>query len=302
MYTRSMENNKRWISSIFIVLFSQVVLCAQNLPVVATYSLNSNDIGENVSKTVNDLIFSFIKELRTYRLLDMRSDTLPRDLRVPDGTDYLFYGSLTSQQDGIKLEMVLKGGPFAVTRMISRVFDNSNRILLESRLLVQELFDQSVILPDPMDAPAGAQTGYSPVTDSGALASNNQKLLSVENIDSLAGSWHAEEGIEKIMILRGGRGVAILSSGVSVSLELLLSNGQLVVRQKGMVNPRQFIDLPDPVAKQASNIAPPLEWRFSITPDQNMLIGTKKTVLIKNDGKTILTMENVILEVNWKRD
>lgn len=279
---------------------------SQKLPVVAAYSLTSNDVGEHIAKTVDDLVFSFVKELRNYSVIDMRRDQPPRDLSVPDGTDYIFYGNMTSQRDGIKLELVLKGGPFGVTRLLSRVYENSNLILLESRLLVRDIFDQSVALPDPLPAPAiGADSRIEkPVTGVGGVSGGEslRELRAVSNIDSLAGSWRGEDGIEKVMLLRGGRGVAVLSSGVSISLEVILSGDDLVVRQKGAANPRQFSDLPDPVARQAANIAPPLEWRFMITPDQKILSGTKKHVTIKNDGKNILTMENAVTLVSWTRD
>ncbi|ULQ60004.1 hypothetical protein K7I13_01325 [Brucepastera parasyntrophica] len=74
------------------------------------------------------------------------------------------------------------------------------------------------------------------------------------------------------------------------------------MRQKGASSPRQFVDLPDPVAKQAVNIAPPLEWRFMITPDQKVLVGNKRTVLIHNDGKNILSMEGIIVDEVWTRN
>lgn len=279
--------------SLFLALSSYAA--AQELPVVAIYTLSSSDVGDHVAKTVNDLVFSFVRELRTYRVMDMRHESLPRDLGAPDGTDYIFYGTMTDQPDGIKLELVLKGGPLGVTRLLSRVYENSNRILLESRMLVRDLFDQSVQLPEPTihlanTAPASTQQSIQPDT-----------LKRVENIDSLAGSWKGEDGIERIMILRGGRGVAVLSSGVSIPLEIISSGDDLLVRQKGSTNPRQFADLPDPVAKQAAAIAPPLEWRFLITDDQKTLSGKKKDVQIKNDGKNVLSMDSKEFTVSWTR-
>ncbi len=270
---------------------------AQAVPSVAAYGLSSNDIGENVSRTVNDLVFSFIKELKSYRIIDLRNEVPPRDLGVPEGADYIFYGSLVSQADGTKLELVLKGGPQRVTRLISRIYDNSNIILLESRMLVRDLFDTSVTLPDA-ELPKARPEGPVVPDEPRALSS----LGPVNDLDSLAGSWRGEAGVEKVMILRGGRGVAVLSSGVSIPLELFLSGGTLVVRQKGPSNLRQFIDLPDPVARQAVSAAPPLEWYLMESEDHKTLGGTKKTVIIKNDGKNILTMESVSVEVVWSRD
>jgi hypothetical protein len=291
-----MKGKERFFSAVLFLMI-QAILIAEDRPVVAAFSLVASDTPENVSHTVNDLVFSFIRELRDYRILDMRSEPLPANLNAPDGTDYIFYGYLVNQADGIQLELVLRGGPFVITRKISRVYDNSNRILLESRMLVRDLFDQSVKLPDPVDT--SLSPGSGPV--SGGI-SRDTPLQPVSGIDSLAGSWHGEEGIEKVMILRGGRGIVVLSSGISLSLELQMSGTDLLIRQKGSVTPRQFIDLPDIVARQAADIAPPLEWRFMITADQKTLSGMKKTVVVKNDGKNILTMEPLTVAVIWTRD
>jgi hypothetical protein len=290
-YQTGMRTGKRFRWIVFLAFFTGAILPAQNLPVVYAYSLESTDTSDPVYLSVNDLIFSFIQELRTYRIIDKRPESVLPDTPVPAGADYLFFGSLNRQQDGIKLELVLKGGPMAITRLISRVYDNSNRILLESRMLVRDLFDQSVRLPD-----SGTNTAKAVIPESGT------DLVPVADTDSLAGSWHGEQGIEKVMLLRGGRGLAILTSGVSLPLELSLSDGNLIIKQKGIVSSRQFIDLPEPVARQAANIAPPLEWIFLVSGDQKTLKGKKKSVLIKNDGKNILSMENVTTEVVWTRD
>lgn len=297
---RDLDQKQRILISLCLLLSVVMGTHAQSVPSVAVFSLYSTNIGENITVSVNDLIFSFIRELRTYRTVDMRTDTLPLDMSVPDGTDYLFFGTISNQPDGIKLELVLKGGPQGVTRLISRVYENSNRILLESRMLVRDLFDQSVRLPDP-DEPVYTQGLPESLTPPADETQEKQELVSVSSIDSLAGSWEGEAGIERIMLLRGGRGVAVLSSGVSISLEVVVSNGDLVVRQKGNANPRQFDDLPDPVARQAANVAPPIEWRFLISKDQRTLSGTKKTVVVKNDGKNILNMESTEYPVSWIR-
>lgn len=284
---------------LILLLVAMSGLGSQTLPVVAAYSLSSTNSNDTLSRTVNDLVFSFIRELRTYRMVDMRSESLPADLRVPEGTDYLFYGFLKEQPDGIRLELILKGGPDSVTRMISRVYENSNRILLESRMLVRTLFDQSVPLPDPS---LNQENSSSPETADAATGSPSDALIPVRNIDSLAGSWHGEEGIEKIMLLRGGRGIAVLATGISISLDLVIAGDDLVIRQKGQINPRQFSDLPDTVARQASVIVPPLEWRFRVSADQKKLSGTKKTVMIRHDGQNILSMYPQTVDVSWLRD
>jgi len=297
----SMRKCRRYVCTILLILIPRIVLFAQVLPSVAVFSLSSTDSTNTISHTVNDLVFSFIRELRTYRIVDMRSDSLPDNLGIPEGNDFIFYGNLQEQPDGIKLELILKGGHDMVTRKISRVYENSNRILLESRMLVRELFDQSVILPDPVSsAPSSVQAPSASDQTNPALPKTD--YIPVRNIDVLAGSWHGEQGIEKILILRGGRGVAILSSGVSFSLEIRIAGDDLIIIQKGQISPLQFMDLSDQVAKQAAAIAPPLEWHFMASPDNKKLSGTKKSVSIKNDGKNIISMDPVETTVLWSRD
>jgi len=297
---RYMRKTLRFSTALVLFMCALYHVQAQSVPVVAIYQLSARDVGDAVTRTVADLIHSFIRELKTYRVVDLRNESLPRDLGVPEGVDYIFYGSLVNQPDGIKLELVLKGGALNTTRLISRVYENSNRILLESRILVRDLFDQSVTLPDPPAAIAGSDDAGQPLSSS--IQSGAVQWQPVKNIDALAGAWRGEDGVERIMILRGGRGVAVLSSGVSVSLELMISGEELVVRQKGAPTARQFMDLPDPVARQAAAIAPSLEWRFLLSDDQKNLGGTKKTVVIRNDGKNILAMESRIVPVQWIRE
>ncbi|HKL85058.1 MAG TPA: hypothetical protein VJ861_01865 [Treponemataceae bacterium] len=289
---------KRLLPVLLVFLSINTVLIAQELPMVAVYSLVSIDTTETVRRTVNDLVFSFIREQRNYRVLDMRKDSLPEDLSIPAGSDYIFYGNLINRTDGIKLELVLKGGMYNTTRLLSRVYENSNRILLESRMLVRDLFDQSVALPEPefVEIPQVVS-----LIDSESYGFEDN-LLQVKNIDSLSGSWRGGEGIEKVMILRGGRGVAIFDSGISISLELIIGNNELFIKQKGPLSIRQFLNLPDLVAQQAVSIVPPLEWRFRVTPDFKKLVGVNKTVSIKHDGKNILSMENIEVKTVWLRE
>jgi hypothetical protein len=172
-----------------------------------------------------------------------------------------------------------------------------NRILLESRMLVRDLFDQSIALPDP-EPPEIIEKPKDPAL----RIPSRDALEPVTSLDALAGTWKGEEGIEKILILRGGRGVAIFSSGISISLEFSILSEDLLVRQKGPATMRQFADLPDPVARQAVAIAPPLEWRFRITTDQKTLSGTKKTVTFQHDGEQVLSMNGLEINVRWDRD
>ena len=201
--------------------------------------------------------------------------------------DYIFYGVLKEVPEGIKLELILKGQEDQVTRMISKVYENINRILLDSRLLVFNLFDFSIKLDALADSQQEEQT---------------TEFTYIETVDSLAGSWKGEPGLDRVMILRGGRGMAVFSSGVSISLDLKIENGYLLVTQKGTMQPRQFLNLPDGIAQQAVQQIEPPQWRFLVSTDKKILSGTKIDAQIQYNETAIINIQYGTALVEWQRD
>ena len=276
--------------TVYITLM--LLLCLQSLlsalPGVAVYQLQAPAISEQTAQTVDNLVFSFIKELKTYTIFDLRSMSVPTTFPDDTAIDYIFFGVLEEAPEGIKLELVLKGRQDQFTRIISKVYDNINKILLDSRLLVFNLFDFSIPLEQlAISAPQNEQStefGY------------------IETVDSLAGSWKGEPGLDRVMILRGGRGMAVFSSGVSVSLDLKIDNGYLLVTQKGSLQPRQFLNLPDEIARQAVQQTNPPQWRFLVSPDKKVLSGTKVDAQIQYNETSIISVNYGSATVEWLRD
>ena len=258
------------------------------LPSVAVYQLQAPTMTEQIAQTVDNLVFSFIKELKTYTIYDLRNQSVPTDFPQNAAVEYIFFGVLEEVPEGVKLELILKGRKEQFTRIISKVYDNVNRILLDSRLLVFNLFDFSVPLEQlARSLPQNEQ---------------NTEFEYIETVDSLAGSWKGEPGLDRVMILRGGRGMAVFSSGVSVSLDLKIDNGYLLVTQKGSLQPRQFLNLPDEIARQAVQKTNPPQWRFLVSPDKKILSGTKVDAQIQYNETAIISVKYDTATVEWLRD
>ena len=277
---------KVYITLLFLLISLPPALSA--LPGVAVYQLQAPTITEQITQTVDNLVFSFIKELKTYTIFDLRSQSVPADFPNDTAIDYIFFGALEEVPDGIKLELILKGRTEQLTRIISKVYDNVNKILLDSRLLVFNLFDFSV----PLEQLARSL----PQTE------QNTEFGYIDTVDSLAGSWKGEQGLDRVMILRGGRGMAVFSSGVSVSLDLKIDNGYLLVTQKGSLQPRQFLNLPDEIARQAVQKTNPPQWRFLVSPDKKILSGTKVDAQIQYNETAIISVKYDTATVEWLRD
>lgn len=277
---------KVYIALLLLLISLPQVLSA--LPGVAVYQLQAPAISEQTAQTVDNLVFSFIKELKAYTIFDLRNQSVPVDFPKNPAIDYIFFGALENVPEGIKLELILRGRKDQVTRIISKVYDNINKILLDSRLLVFNLFDFSV----PLEQLARSLPQTEQSTEFGYI----------ETVDSLAGSWKGEPGLDRVMILRGGRGMAVFSSGVSVSLDLKIDNGYLLVTQKGSLQPRQFLNLPDEIARQAVQKTNPPQWRFLVSPDKKILSGTKVDAQIQYNETAIISVKYDTATVEWLRD
>lgn len=255
---------------------------------VAVYQLQANALPAQTVQTVDSLVFSFIKELKSYTIFDLRTTPVPTVFPENTAVDYIFFSVLKEVPEGIKFELVLKGREEQFTRSISKVYGTLNKILLDSRLLVLTLFDFSVPLEQ--------------LADIAPEQKHRSTFGSIESIDSLAGSWKGEKGLDRVMILRGGRGMAMFSSGVSVSLDLKIDNGYLLVTQKGNLQPRQFLNIPDEIALQAVQQINPPEWRFLVSPDKKILSGTKLDAQIQYNETSIINITYETLAVQWSRD
>lgn len=287
MIRRMKYRRKNRIYVVFLlVLCLPSLLCA--LQGVAVYQLQAEAISEEAAQTVDSLVFSFVKELKAYTIFDRRKVPIPSDFPKNSAVDYIFFGTLKGVPEGIKLELVLKGRKEQFTRIISKVYGALNKVLLDSRILVLTLFDFSM----PLEQLAGSQEENEMTHEFGYI----------DSIDTLAGSWKGEKGLDRVMILRGGRGMAVFSSGVSISLDLKIDHGYLCVTQKGRLEPRQFLNIPDNIALQAVEQTNPPEWRFLVSADKKILSGTKLDAQIQYDETAIVNVTYETEKVQWSRD
>lgn len=254
-------------------------------PTVGVFKLESKNITEQTTATISNAIFSFVKELKKYDIVDMRS-TPVTETDAQQRFDYVFAGKITGLENGIQLELMLKNSSDKITRRISKIYQSVNLILLDSRVLVSDIFDKSVNL----------SVTYN-LEDSDPR--NDSDVEEVKNIDILSGSWHGEEGLERVELMRGGRGIALLSSGVTILLQIRVDEGYLTISQSGKPMPRQFINLPDEIAKKAAEMGKTPSWKFLVSTDNKILVGEKTDIEIVYHGDTLVSVNEVIKKVRW---
>ncbi|UTC76252.1 hypothetical protein E4O03_06005 [Treponema sp. OMZ 792] len=257
-------------------------------PTVGVFKLESKNITEQTTATISNAIFSFVKELKKYDIVDMRS-TPVTETDAQQRFDYVFAGKITGLENGIQLELMLKNSSDKITRRISKIYQSVNLILLDSRVLVSDIFDKSVNLSVTYNLEDSA-----PKEDA--------EVEEVKNIDILSGSWQGEEGLERVEIMRGGRGIALLSSGITILLQIRVNEGYLTINQSGKPLPRQFINLPDEIAKKAAEMGKTPSWKFLVSSDNKILVGEKIDIEIVYHGNTLVSVNEVIKKVRWVKN
>ncbi|UTC68160.1 MULTISPECIES: hypothetical protein [unclassified Treponema] len=256
-------------------------------PSVGVFKLESKNITEQTTTTISNAIFSFVKELKKYDIIDMRT-TPVTETDARQRFDYVFAGKVTGLENGIQLELMLKNSSDNITRRISKIYQSVNLILLDSRILVSDLFDKSVNL----------SAAYTPEETS----QNNDDVEEVKNIDILSGSWQGEEDLERVEIMRGGRGIALLSSGITILLQIKINDGHLTINQSGKPSARQFINLPDEIAKKAAEMGKTPSWKFLVSANNKILVGEKTDIEIVYHGNTLVSVNEVIKKVRWVKN
>lgn len=263
-------------------------------PKVAVYPFNSDPNLQYIAHTANDLLFAYLREERKVIVVDQRGTSSSTGI---DDFDFQLKGNISNNTNKeILLELLITDNKNNIIRTIIKVYENSNKLFLEVRSLVKELIDFAL------------QQSLS----SNAIVNENQKQETqspkielfeiVTNIDSLTGTWKAENDIEKVMILRGGRGVAILTSGVSISLQFDVQDGVIIVKQISPLSARQFTDIPSHIVQKALVNINPTEWVLYKIKGKTILEGVKKTIGINHDGNNILEIYTREISTEWIKE
>ena len=127
-------------------------------------------------------------------------------------------------------------------------------------------------------------------------ASTSKSSTKIQSTEILSGTWGGEDSIDKIVIMRGGRGFVIFKNGASMNITVeIKANNDIVITQNGKANASFFTELPRELALKEAVNAQPIKWTLSLD-DNDTLSGTKST-LIPADGAA----QTGTLNVTWKR-
>ena len=123
----------------------------------------------------------------------------------------------------------------------------------------------------------------------------NSNVANTISIESLSGTWSGEDFIDKIVILRGGRGFVIYDNGASMNISIKIEDGNLIATQTSKANASYFPEISREKALELAPTAEPIEWKFNIK-NSHELEGTKYTLTEKDSNPSYSH-----ISVKWKK-
>lgn len=271
----------RNLAVIITVLFlSPLIFSTESVDFFATVS-SSEDA--NMIKMTTDLFFTQFQAVDGYAVHDRRNETYSRSKET---ASIAFYAEIQEDTEGgwlCTLNAIRSGGKQNVSA--TKKYDTYYKILLDAKPSLENLLRN---LSGNIEIPHSQQQekNLQPVS-----------LAAGEMLDTIAGTWEGESLIEKILLLRGGRGFVIFKNGASMNVSVAVDGNTVKIRQNGKPNASFFPEIPRAQALKNAAEAPLIEWNMTLYGDT--LAGTKTTLV--PDKKSLSGVSAGTVDVTWTK-
>lgn len=277
-----------FIATILYPLFVCSVF-AEDLKQIDFYGVASKDTEKNMLSMTEDLFFAQLKEL-SYTIEDKRYENFSSDyfsnacdflVSNKKGTAAIF--AVITKLDTGKWEMKINFLEYNNTapRTTDQVYDSYYKILMESKSSLTSTLTQLM-------STSSAKTNAS---------SDSSEEITLED---LAGSWNGGKYINKVIIMRGGRGFVIFKNGASMNISVKIEKNEGIqsinIIQTSGNNASYFPGIERKKALEAAMSAKPISWNLKPV-DKNTLTGTENTLTEDSAGN----IKEGSVSATWKK-
>ncbi len=282
---------KCFIISIIFSLFISGLFAEERYS-IDYYGIVATEIDSNMSKMTSDLYYTQLCEINNFVINDKRVESSMKaapDKSTLSAENLSFYTEISKKENSSKWISTLKliNPTTNKTESQTKEYDSFYKILMEPKSVLHESILN--LLENKQNSISNNDDFVMPEKQSG----------DIESTEFLSGTWSGEDSIDKIVIMRGGRGFVIFTNGASMNITVEIKNTaegkKILIKQNGRANASFFPELSRTIALKEAVNASPVTWLFSIVND-NTLTGTKNT-LIESNGAAIRSDINV----TWKK-
>ena len=267
--------------AVSIVLFLFFAFFAGAQTVEIDYcGIFSDDLDQNMSKLTSDLYYTQLSELQNFTVVDKRAQFDSKNLDTVDKTLFseknkTFFAEINKNPSNDKWQTVFhifyEGNE--VTK--SKEYDSYYKILMEPKDNLRATLYALIN--------GGGTVSEAQKMQGEADSKESSKPAAHISTDFLSGTWKGEDGLNKVVIMRGGRGFVIFNNGASMNITIRLDEGKkITVVQNQRSNASFFPQLSRQIALEHAVNADPIEWTLQAT-DSNTLKGQKRTLVENAD-------------------
>jgi hypothetical protein len=280
---------KRRVFVLFIMVLILPLLGAQEgKPVIKLNPLFIEGIGIEESRLIESLIQSYLSdigEVINYFDASLAPDPFAEAGNVLDSwtriPDYTVTGTIHLERDSRIFVLELLNTRTGESFSITSIYKTTGELALKARSVLESAFAAGGLEPE-----GRRETVPEPVHE-----------------DRVLGTWRGEPGVEMIRLQRGGRGVAIFSSGAQMVLSYVIDGTTLRVWQVSPNSERFYYPLPYEAARELAAGAEPMTWELSLYDGGSTLGGIKIATGLQYEGDRIVRLlpGGDIREVEWTR-
>lgn len=289
MHDLSLKKRRFLLKIIFSLFFATNLFgqTSDQIIEINYYGIEASNLESNMAKMISDLYYTQLCELQNYTILDKRTEpTFSTPPKKDDfsGNSFSFFVEINKQTDSETWVANFNLQNSTTEKAIKKQYESFYKILMEQKSTLQETL-LSLVSPSDTTTPQKQQT-----------SSLNNSI----STDFLAGTWLGEKNINKVVLMRSGRGFVIYNNGASMNINIKIeaknSTNKIIITQQGNQNASFFPELPRNVALLAAKNAKPIQWTLTLT-DNNTLTGTKQTLSLTEDNNATPSEIDVI----WTR-
>lgn len=278
-----MQSKKNPALKIIILFLAILAFPVETVDFFATVSSSKDS---NMIKMTTDLFFAQFQAVDGYTVNDRRNENYDPGAET---RNISFYAEIQEDADSgwlCTLNAIKSDGKQNVSS--TKKYDTYYKILLDAKPSLENLLRN---LSGNIQPPSQPELQGS--EKEGAQDSPPQE----NSIEAIAGTWTGEPLIEKILILRGGRGFVIFKNGASMNVSITLQGNSIKIKQNGNPNASFFPEIPRQEALKNASTAAPVEWNMKL--HGNTLSGKKTTLVENKDAPGGISQGEI--EVSWTK-
>ena len=264
----------------FLVLLAAMPLSAQKI--VGFYATVSSSVDTNMLTMTTDLFYTQLQNMDGFSVIDCRNTTYSEG--VEKKGDIIFYAEIQEKDGQWSCTLNAATGNPLKTVQETRTYASYYKILLDAKASLDTVFAKLY-----QDNQASSSKDQS---DSSAAGSGTASL------DSLAGTWVGEPLIDKVIILRGGKGFVIFKNGASMTIAVSIKGKNVSVIQQGRSNASFYPEIARELALKNAATASPISWSLVLV-GESTLKGSKTTLV--EDKKSSSGISVGEIEVQWTK-